>query len=244
MRCACAHCDAEFDAEPEMGHRLLCGDSTIAVDVALALGTAEPTLCLTDPPYGIGDTQSTKNEFVSHDDTAANLDRLIAGFLPLARDACGLVVLTPGNVNQRRYPAPTWTMAWFTPAGSGSGPWGFCCWQPVMCFGKDPKLAKGKGRAPDAIVHTETSEKNGHPCPKPIKFWSWLVERTSEPGAVIYDPFSGSGTTIIAAEATGRRACAIEIAPEYADIAVRRWQNYTGREAVRESDGCQFGDAA
>ena len=70
---------------------------------------------------------------------------------------------TPGNLNHRLYPAPTWTMAWFVPAGTGCGPWGFCCWQPILCYGKDPKLAKGKGSHPDAIVHTEAAEKLGHP---------------------------------------------------------------------------------
>ena len=231
--CSCPHCGEDFVAAPEGGHRLMCGDSTRADVVEELLCGETPSLCLTDPPYGIGDTSSEKNNYIGHDDSPENLDKIIAGFFPLAKAACGLVVVTPGNSNQLRYPAPTWTMAWFTPAGAGRGPWGFCCWQPIMCFGKDPKLAKGLGAHPDAIVHTETSEKNGHPCPKPIRFWSWLMERTSEVGTVVYDPFCGSGTTIMAGEMTGRRCYAIELAPEYVDVSVERWQAYTGRRAVR-----------
>lgn len=222
------------------GHRILCGDSTSAEAVAAVLNGAKPHLCLTDPPYGLGETKSEKNAYDVYDDSAVGLDGLIAGFFPLAQSASKCIVLTPGNANARRYPSPTWTMAWFTPAGAGSGPWGFCCWQPILCYGSDPKLAKGKGRHPDAIVHTETSEKNGHPCAKPINFWSWLMERTSEPGDLIYEPFSGSGTTIIAAEMTGRRCCAIELSPAYVDVAVLRWENFTGKTAALEATGQTF----
>jgi DNA modification methylase len=135
-------------------------------------------------------------------------------------------------------------MAWFTPAGVGRGPWGFCCWQPVLCYGRDPKLAKGKGCHPDAIVHTESAERLGHPCSKPVKFWSWLMERASEPTDLIYDPFAGSGTTLIAAEMTGRVARVIEIDPAYVDITIRRWSAFTGREAVLAGDGLTLAEVA
>jgi DNA modification methylase len=235
-RCACEHCGHEFDAEPDRGHRLLCGDSTVATDVARAL-RGNASLCLTDPPYGLGGTSSVKNDYVEYEDSRDNIVRLIEGFLPLAQSAAPVVALTPGNGNQRLYPHPTWTMAWFTPAGVGRGPWGFCCWQPILCFGKDPKLARGQGCHPDAIVHTEAGEKNGHPCAKPIKLWCWLVERASKAGDLIFDPFSGSGTTIIAAEMTGRVCDAIEVSPAYVDIAVTRWQRFTGRCAALAGDG-------
>jgi hypothetical protein len=224
-------------------HRLMCGDSTDAESVQKLMQGATADLCLTDPPYGLGDTESEKNKYAEYEDTKENLIELVAGFLPIAQSISPTVVLTPGNSNHRLYPAPNWTMAWFTPAGIGCGPWGFCCWQPILCYGKDPKLAKCKGRHPDAIVHTENSEKFGHPCTKPIRFWKWLMERTSEQGELIYEPFSGSGTTIIAAEQTGRRCYAMELATQYVDVAVRRWQQFTGKRAVLESTGEQFPDA-
>ena len=80
------------------------------------------------------------------------------------------------------------------------------------------------------------AEKNGHPCAKPVKFWGWLIERTSKPGWLIYEPFSGSGTTIVAAEHTGRCCRAIEISPAYCDIAVKRWSEFTNRAAVLADD--------
>ena len=58
----------------------------------------------------------------------------------------------------------------------------------------------------------------------------------------VYDPFSGSGTTIIAAEQTGRRCYAMELSPNYVDVAVRRWQAYTGQRALHAVTGQPFGD--
>jgi hypothetical protein len=66
------------------------------------------------------------------------------------------------------------------------------------------------------------------------------MENISSPGQAVYEPFSGSGTSIIAAEMTGRSCLAIEIDPVYVDVAIRRWQAFTGREPVLESDGRAF----
>ncbi len=244
IACACEHCGHDFDAEPVGGHRLLCGDATSATDVERLMGRETAGLCLTDPPYGLADTTSDKNNYAEYDDSVANLDRLVSEFLPIAHAHAGCVILTPGNRNQWRYPRPTWMMAWFVPAGTGRGPWGFCCWQPILCYGKDPKLAMGKGSHPDAIVHTESSEKLGHPCAKPIKFWCWLMERASEVGELIYDPFSGAGTSIVAAQITGRTCRAIEITAVYVDIGVRRWQDYANRPAILADSGRTFGEIA
>jgi hypothetical protein len=238
--CTCQHCGHTFAGEPTGGHRVVAGDSTSEEAVSAAVSQRGPALCLTDPPYGLGDSTTAKHDYDQYVDTSEGLQRLIDGFLPIARTIAALVILTPGNRNHRRYPAPTWTMAWFTPAGIGRGPWGFCCWQPILCYGKDPKLVTGKGSHPDAIVHTESSEKNGHPCPKPVKFWSWLMERTSEPGDLVFDPFLGSGTSLIAAETTGRVVCGIEVSPAYVDLSVARWEAFTGKRAFHEKTGEPF----
>ena len=223
-------------------HRIMCGDSTDAGSVAQLMDGEKANLCLTDPPYGLANTVSEKNNYDFYNDSKDNLKEIVAKFLPLAQTVAECIVLTPGNSNQSLYPAPTWIMAWFTPAGVGRGPWGFCCWQPILCYGKDPKLAKRMGSHPDAIVHTERAEDLEHPCPKPINFWAWLMKRTSEAGELVYEPFSGSGTTIIAAEQTGRRCYAMELSPNYVDVAVRRWQNFTGKRAVHAETGREFGE--
>lgn len=231
-QCTCGHCDHEFTAIPKYRHRLLCGDATNADDVDRLMADRHAAVCLTDPPYGLGDTKSDKNNYSLYDDTSENLERLIAGFVPLAKSVSDVVVFTPGNKNQHMYPNPTWTMAWFVPAGTGRGPWGFICWQPILCYGKDPKLAKGKGSHPDAIVHTESADDVAHPCSKPVKFWTWLMDRISESDSLVYDPFSGSGTAYIAAESSDRTIYGLEIDPRYCDVIVRRWESFTGQTAT------------
>jgi DNA modification methylase len=82
--------------------------------------------------------------------------------------------------------------------------------------------------------------ETGHSTQKPVECMKRPIENNSSPGQAVYEPFSGSGTTIIAAEMTGRAAHAIEIAPAYVDVAVKRWQEFTGRPAVLDGDGRNF----
>jgi DNA modification methylase len=70
------------------------------------------------------------------------------------------------------------------------------------------------------------------------------IEKNSLPGQGVYEPFSGSGTTLIAAQMTGRVCHAIELNPIYVDVAVRRWQDFTGASAVLESTGATFAEVA
>jgi DNA modification methylase len=70
------------------------------------------------------------------------------------------------------------------------------------------------------------------------------MRQHTRPGEVCYEPFSGSGSQIIAGETTGRRVFAIEISPQYVDVAVRRWQTATGQQAVLDGDGRKFDELA
>jgi len=81
-----------------------------------------------------------------------------------------------------------------------------------------------------------------HPTMKPVELVERAIRNSSRPGDVVLDPFGGSGTTLIAAEKSGRQARLIELDPKYVDTIVRRWQDYTGAQAVREADGVKFDD--
>ena len=70
------------------------------------------------------------------------------------------------------------------------------------------------------------------------------IENNSSPGQAVYEPFSGSGTTLIAAEMTGRVCHAIELSPQYCDVAVLRWQQFTGQIAIYATTGEPFGQSA
>jgi DNA modification methylase len=82
--------------------------------------------------------------------------------------------------------------------------------------------------------------ETGHSTQKPIECMKRPIENNSSPGQAVYEPFSGSGTTIIAAEMTGRCCYAIELNPAYVDVAVTRWQDFTGQAATLESTGQTF----
>ncbi len=207
-------------------HRLMCGDSTSEEDVAALLGGETPAVVLSDPPYGIG------LDYADHDDSEAALGDLASRWLPVWRKVSPAVVFTPGVTGQWFYPRPDWVLCWFYGAGPGRGPWGFTVWQPLLAYGSDPSLASGKGCRPDAFQLTVSFEEEerglGHPCPKPVRVWEALIaERlTFEEGALIADPFLGSGTTLIAAARQGRRCYGMEISPAYCDVIRKRWGDY------------------
>ena len=79
-----------------------------------------------------------------------------------------------------------------------------------------------------------------HPTMKPVGLIELAIRNSSRPEDVVFDPFVGSGSTIIAAEKTGRRCYAIELSPKYVDVAVRRWQQFTGKRAILEATGEPF----
>jgi DNA modification methylase len=86
--------------------------------------------------------------------------------------------------------------------------------------------------------------ETGHSTQKPVECMKRPIENNSSPGQAVYEPFSGSGTTIIAAEMTGRCCYAVELNPPYVDMAVRRWQTFTGKQATLEADGRTFDEIA
>jgi DNA modification methylase len=209
-------------------HRLLCGDATDVGAWDLVLQGERPSLCLTDPPYGIG------VDYGVFTDTPQNVADLAERWLPLARSYASVVAFTSGVTRQWLYPEPDWVLCWFFGGGQLCGPWGFSCWQPIVVYGKDPSLASGNGRRPDAFdlnVPANAADID-HPVPKPLRLWEELIDRlTFAPDSIIVDCLGGSGTTIIAAERKYRKARLIELSPAYCDVAVRRWERVTGGKA-------------
>jgi DNA modification methylase len=83
-------------------------------------------------------------------------------------------------------------------------------------------------------IDKNLKSETGHGTQKPVECMRRPIENNASPGQAVYEPFSGSGTTIIAAEMTGRVCHAIEIAPAYVDVAVKRWEEFTGMSAILE----------
>lgn len=226
-------------------HRLMCGDCTEIKNIKTLMMSEKANICLTDPPYGISESKSDKGNYDIFDDTRESLIDLAERWLPIAIDISKVVVFSPGINNIQIYPPADWVLCWFYGCGKLISRWGFNCWQPFMCYGKDPSLAIGKGLRPDAVNLNipANAQDIDHPCPKPVALWLWLIERLSfKSGDIFFEPFSGSGTTIIACQKLNRRCFAMEISEKYVDVAVRRWQDFTGQDAILESTGETFND--
>jgi DNA modification methylase len=81
-----------------------------------------------------------------------------------------------------------------------------------------------------------------HPTVKPVALVSDAMKDCTRRGDIVVDTFSGSGTTILAAERVGRRAFALEIEPRFVDVAIRRWQSFTRKDAIHLESGQSFDD--
>lgn len=96
----------------------------------------------------------------------------------------------------------------------------------------------------NAFSATRKQDLAAHPTPKPVAMVADAIRDVTKRGDVVLDPFVGSGTTVLAAERSGRRAAALELDPLYVDVTIRRWQRITGKKATLEGDGRTFDEVA
>jgi DNA modification methylase len=121
-------------------------------------------------------------------------------------------------------------------------------WQHEPCFyavrdgGKGHWSGDRKQTTLWSIASRDQDATTTHGTQKPVACMRRPIENNSAPGQAVYEPFSGSGTTLIAAEMMGRACHALELDPTYVDVAVLRWQAFTGEQAVRQSDGRSFAE--
>ena len=196
-------------------------------------------LVLTDPPYGIGlvtktsdyrgsanfDRGASLQASVLYKDSPAEIRQLIADVIPLAQRLTDRLMIFCGPSMLWAYPEPRALGCVFTPNGAGRCSWGFQCVHPVLFYGKDPYLVDQRGGRPNSFRDEQPNrERFDHPCPKPLSWMNWAVNRASREGELICDPFMGTGTTLRAAKDRGRRVIGIEIEERYCEIAAKRLQ--------------------
>lgn len=111
---------------------------------------------------------------------------------------------------------------------------------------RDGKTASWRGGRKQSTVWfiEHLKSDTGHGTQKPVECMKRPMENNSQPGDAVYEPFSGSGTSIIAAEMSGRCCHAVELNPAYVDVAVKRWEAFTGKQAILEGDGRTFAEVA
>jgi DNA modification methylase len=243
-------------------HRLLCGDSTVATDVERVLAGVEPHLMVTDPPYGVNYDPDWRNRadrangkpygaravgLVQNDDRAdwSEAYSLFPGEVayvwhpPGARQVEFYNSLVASGFDVRMQ--IIWAKSHF-PIGRGNyhvqhEP----CWYAVR-KGKTGHWSGDRKQTTLWQIPKPAKSETGHGTQKPVECMKRPIENNSSPGQAVYEPFSGSGTTIIAAEMTGRACHAIELSPDYVDVAVKRWQDFAGKHAVLDGDNRSFDD--
>ncbi len=240
-------------------HRLVCGDATDADVVATALAGVRPHLMVTDPPYGVlydpawrnrAGISDTQRIGVVENDHRADWREAWALFpgdvayvwhgalhattVAESLTACDFdiraqiiwakerLVMGRGHYHWQHEPC------WYAVRGGATGHW--------SGDRKQTTLWQISSRDQDA----ETT----HGTQKPVECMRRPIENNSSPGQAVYEPFSGSGTTLIAAEQSGRACQAIELSPAYVDVAVLRWQAFTGEVAKLEGSGETYAEIA
>ena len=213
----------------EDGITLYCGDCR---EILPQFPDKSFDLCLTDPPYGVGlgevvngqAINKAQQSYEDFSDTPEYIESVVVPAFITALSKSQRAIITPGTRCAWFYPRPDEVGVWYNPAGTGIGKWGFLLANLILYYGKDPRSGKGAS-ASSTWGHYDrnTGIKNKlHPCPKPLNFMKWLVEKGSAEGESIIDPFMGSGTTLVAAKQLGRKAVGIEISERYCEIAVKR----------------------
>lgn len=237
-------------------HRLMCGDSTDALVVEKVLNGVQPNLMVTDPPYGVEYNADWRNKelggkkggratgLVRNDDKADWRDAwsLFTGdiayvwtsgrFVPesiLSLEAVGferrcLIVWAKNQlvIGRGHYHSQE-EECWYAVRKGGTGNWNGDRKQTTLWQISKPKKSE-----------------TGHSTQKPVECMKRPIENNSSIGQAIYEPFSGSETTIIAGEMTGRHVYAIELNPSYVDVAIKRWQDFTGKKAIHSETGKTF----
>lgn len=243
-------------------HRLVCGDATTAEAYARLFPDGERAdMVFTDPPYNVNYANSAKDKLRGKHRPILN-DALGEGFYDFLFDALALIMAhTRGAIYVAMSSSELDTLqAAFRAAG---GHWStFIIWakntftlgrsdyqrqyEPILYGWPEGATRHWCGdRDQGDVWQIKKPAKNDlHPTMKPVDLVERAIRNSSRPGDVVLDPFGGSGTTLIAAEKAGRVARLIELDPKYADVIVRRWQDWTGQQATREADGLAFDQAA
>ena len=236
-------------------HRLICGDSTSADVAGRLLDSVKPLLMVTDPPYGVEYDPSWRNQAgaaktkrtgkVLNDDradwreawslfpgdvayiwhgalhAATVADSLIAAGFTIRSQiiwAKDRLVLSRGDYHWQHEP----------------------CWYAVRAKGKGHWAGDRKQTTLWQIANKDQDAETVHGTQKPVECMRRPILNNSSPGQAVYEPFMGSGTTLIAAETTGRICYGVELNSVYGDVAIERWQAFTGEEAVLADSGETF----
>ena len=245
-------------------HRLLCGDSTSALDVRRLMNGERAILFATDPPYLVdydGSNHPTRNKDWS------------ASYGTTWDDSSQGAELYDGFIAAAVAEAITEDAAWYCWHASRRQAMLEACWEKAGAFvhqqiiwvkdrgvltrshylwkhepcfmgwrrpNRPPKVAEETLPSTWVLPSFAKDDRPDHPTPKPLDAFGIPMRQHVARGGLCYEPFSGSGSQIMAGEANGRRVFAMEISGSYVDVAIERWQADTGKDAILDGDGRTF----
>ena len=234
-------------------HRVICGDSTDAGTVKALLGDVAPGLMVTDPPYGVeydpewrnqrGISNSARTGKVHNDERAdwSEAWALFPGSIAYVWHGALRSIPVAESLVREGFTIRA-QIIWAKERlviGRGDYHWQHePCWYAVRTKGNwtGDRKQTTLWTIPSGGQDTETI----HGTQKPVECMRRPMLNNSSPGQAIYEPFLGSGTTLVAAQTSGRTCFAIELDPLYVDVAIKRWQAFTGEQATLLADGRTF----
>lgn len=238
-------------------HRVVCGDATDAAVVKVLLEDTAPGLMVTDPPYGVnydpewrhraGVNASKRTGKVKNDERAdwSAAWALFPGSIAYVWHGALHAVTVAESLEGEGFTIRAQIVWAKERLVIGRGDYH---WQHEPCWYAVRKKGHWTGDRKQTTLWTIPSGGQDtdtvHGTQKPVECMRRPILNNSAPGEFVYDPFLGSGTTLIAAQTTGRICLGIELDPSYVDVIVRRWQAFTGEEATRQADGKVFSAVA
>ncbi len=234
-------------------HRLLVGDCTKEESYERLLGSEHAALVVTDPPYNVAYQGAAGT--IQNDDLGDGFKDFLVSALKPMLDRCGgacYIAMSSSELDALQSAFRECGGHWST----------FIIWakdrftlgrsdyqrqyEPMLYGWREGAKRHWCGaRDQGDVWQIKKPVRNEyHPTMKPVELFERCLRNSSEPGDIVLDCFAGSGTTVIACEKAGRSARLMELDPKYADVIIRRWQEFTGKKAAREADGTAFDDVA
>jgi len=245
-------------------HRLMCGDSTSIDAVDKLMDGQKPNTMVTDPPYGVNLDQSWRDKalgskalgkgnamLVDNDDKAdwTEVWSLFEGNVAYVWHASSFTDVVMQSLRNAGF-EPSQQIIWNKSVMvMGRSDYHFKhepCWYAIRkgqnhnWKGDRKQTTIWDAAPPNHIMGGSKEEKTSHPTQKPAILYEKAYLNHTNPGEYVYEPFGGSGTSVVVCEKLGRRSLTMELDPKYCDVIIKRWQDFTGKKATHAETGKTF----
>ena len=240
-------------------HRIMCGDSTDAGSVAILMDGQKADQLLTDPPYNVNYEGKTKDALKIQNDKMSNDDfrEFLVAYMSVALEnmkAGASFYIWHADLEGYNFRGSIFDcgeevrqcLIWKKQTmviGRQDYHWKH---EPCLYgWKKGASHLWANDRKQTTILEFDRPFRNDvHPTMKPVELMEYCIQNNTKGSDIVYDAFLGSGSTLIAAEKTGRKCYGMELDPKYCDVIIKRWQDFTGKEATHAESGKTFAEVA